>query len=251
MNWSSQLDCNILEVRIRKEICLGWTSKDWKMVCNVLVFSSEHEKSLSGWKYDSTCEWLIHSKGNVRYSVQSINIEQRAKPQYLGMHVKNGKQDKLYGAHQIRPWQDVTSCHFTVFSSLEPDSMLPKREDPGQTLRIYHCLFFSGNCLFDIAHFACCTQTDSLLPTREDMSQTSHIGRESADSALEYRGWRWVGMVIKISRDARRQEAGEGERLEDVRVRIVSVSRLLRYRLNYSSKPLADLLRSRRMGDVT
>ena len=60
--------------------------------------------------------------------------------------------------------------------------MLPKREDPSQTLRIYHCLF-------DIAHFACCTQTDSLLPTREDMSQTSHIGRESADSALEYRGW--------------------------------------------------------------
>ena len=140
---------------------------------------------------------------------------------------------------------------FDFFSSLEPDSMLPKREDPGHTLRIYHYLFFSGNCLFDIAHFACWTQTDSLLPTREDMSQTSHIGRESADSALEYRGWRWVGMVIKISRDARRQEAGEGERLEDVRVRIGSVSRLLRYRLNYSSKPLADLLRWRRMGDVT
>ena len=87
MNWSSQLDCNIPEVRIRKEICLGLTSKDWKMVCNVLVFSSEHEKSLSGWKYDSTCEWLIHSKGNVRYSVQPINIEQRGKPRYLGMHV--------------------------------------------------------------------------------------------------------------------------------------------------------------------
>ena len=65
-----------------------------------------------------------------------------------------------------------------------------------------------------------------MLPTREDMSQTSHIGRESADSALEYRGWLRAGMVIKISRDARRQEAGEGERLEDVRVRIVSVSRL-------------------------
>ena len=224
------------------------------MVCNVLVFSSEHEKSLSGWKYDSTCEWLIHSKGNVRYSVQPINIEQRGKPRYLGMHViEKWKTRQTIWCPPNKTLARRYKLPFDRFFLTEPDSMLPKREDPGQTLLIYHCLFFSAHCLLDIAHFVCWKQhqTDSLLPTREDMSQTSHIGRESADSALEYRGWRWVGMVIKISRDARRQEAGEGERLEDVRVRIVSVSRLLRYRLNYSSKPLADLLRWRRMGDVT
>ena len=62
--------------------------------------------------------------------------------------------------------------------------------------------------------------------------------------------WRPVGARLAEAGLAC-QEAGEGERLEDVRVRIGSVSRLLRYRLNYSSKPLADLLRWRRMGDVT
>ena len=186
--------------------------------------------------------------------MQPINIEQRGKPRYLGMHViEKWKTRQTIWCPPNKTLARRYKLPFDRFFLTEPDSMLPKREDPGHTLRIYHHLFFLG--LLPFRHCPLC-----LLKTASDRLFAAHQRRHGPDiahwprirrSALEYPGWLRAGMVIKISRDARRQEAGEGERLEDVRVRIGSVSRLLRYRLNYSSKPLADLLRWLRMGDVT
>ena len=63
----------------------------------------------------------MHSKGNVRYSVQSTNIEQRGKPRYLGMHViENGERDKsgrtrsIVVSRHIR--EDLVPRHYRLSS---------------------------------------------------------------------------------------------------------------------------------------
>ena len=66
----------------------------------------------------------MHSKGNVRYSVQSTNIEQRGKPRYLGMHViekwrtRQVWEDIVVSRHKRRAGPDITVCPVTAFFNL-------------------------------------------------------------------------------------------------------------------------------------